>query len=120
MISCRPYYLQREFSYIFFVVVYLPLETDAGSKTTLNELYRAISKQENAHPEAALLVASDFNAGKLKLILPNFYQHVTCATRGKKAIDHLYSTHKHTNTYKDLSHTKISPLTSASTTSSPQ
>jgi hypothetical protein len=34
----------------------------------LNELYKAISKQESAHPEAALLVAGDFNAEKLKSI----------------------------------------------------
>ena len=31
-----------------------------------NELYRVISNQENAHPEVLLLVARDFNAGKLK------------------------------------------------------
>ena len=30
----------------------------------LNELYKAISKQENAPPEATLLVAGDFNAWK--------------------------------------------------------
>jgi hypothetical protein len=43
-----------------------------------------IRPQENAHPEAAFLVAGDFNADNLKLILPHFYQHVTCATRGVK------------------------------------
>ena len=59
-------------------------QTDAGTKTALNELYKAINKQESAHAEVALLVADDFNAGKLKSILPHFYQHVTCATRGKK------------------------------------
>jgi hypothetical protein len=83
MISCRPHYLPREFSSILFIAVYLPPQTDAGTKTALNELYKAISKQENAHPEVALLVAGGFNAGKLKSVLPNFYQHVTCATRGK-------------------------------------
>ena len=36
----------------------------------------------------------DFNAGKLKSVLPNFYQHVKCATREKKNLDHLYSTHR--------------------------
>ena len=41
----------------------------------------------------ALLVVGD-NAGKLKSVLPNFYQHVTCATKGKKTLDHLYSTHR--------------------------
>ena len=75
MIS-RPQNLPREFSSIFFVAVYLPPQTDAGTKTALNELYKAISKQENAHPEVALLVAGDFNAGKLKYIIPHFYQHV--------------------------------------------
>ena len=84
MISCRPHYLPREFSSIFFVSVYLQPQTDAGTKTTLNELSMAISKQKNAHPETALLVAGDFNAGKLTSVLPNFYQHVKCATRGEK------------------------------------
>jgi hypothetical protein len=66
----------------------------------LNELYSFISKQENAHPEAALIVAGDFNVGKLKSVLPNFYQYVKCATRGKITLDHLYSTHR--DTYKAL------------------
>jgi hypothetical protein len=54
-----------------------------------------ISKQENAHPEAAFLVA-----GKLKSVLPNFYQHVKYATRGGKTLDHLYYTHR--DAYKAL------------------
>ena len=45
---------------------------DDGTKTVLNELYSAISKQENTHPEEVLLVAGDFNAGKLKSVLTNF------------------------------------------------
>ena len=72
MISCRPHYLPREFSSVFFLAVYIPPQTEAGTKTTLNELYSAISKQENIHPEAALLVAGDFNAVKLKSVLTNF------------------------------------------------
>jgi hypothetical protein len=39
------------------VAVYLPPQTDAGKKNALSQLYKEISKQENAHPEAALLVA---------------------------------------------------------------
>jgi hypothetical protein len=58
------------------LAVYIPPQTDAGTKTAFNELYSAISKQKNAHPEVALLVAGEFNAGKLKSILPNFCQHV--------------------------------------------
>lgn len=60
---------------------------DSGTKTTLSQLYKEISKQGTAHTEPALLVAGDFNAGKLiKSVLPNFYQHVKCASRGKKLL----------------------------------
>jgi hypothetical protein len=100
MISCRPQYLPKEFSSILFVAIYLPPQADAGTKTALNQLFKAISKQENAHPEEALLVAGDFNAGKLQSVLPNFYQHVTCSTRVKKTLDHLYLTQR--DAYKAL------------------
>jgi hypothetical protein len=82
-----------------FVAVYLPPQTDAGTKTALNELWKAISTQESVHPEAALLVAGDLNAGELKSILSHFYQHVRCATRDKNEkdyLDQLYSTHTET------------------------
>jgi hypothetical protein len=103
MISCRPHYLPREISSVFFVDVYIPPQSEVGTKTALNELYSTISKQENAHPEAALPVAWDYNAGKLKSVLPNFYQHVKCATRGNKTMaHHLYYTHR--DTYKSLPH----------------
>ena len=95
MISCRPHYLPREFSSVFFVAVYIPPQTDACTKTALKELYTAISKQENVYPESALLVAGEFNAGKLKSVLPNFCQHVKCATKGKKTLDRLYSIETH-------------------------
>ena len=100
MISCRPHYLLRQFSFIFFVAVYIPPQSEAGTKITFNELYSAISKQENVHPEATLLVARDFNAGELKSVLPNFYQHIKRATRGKRTLDHLYPTHR--DAYKAL------------------
>jgi hypothetical protein len=45
-------------------------------------------------------VTGDFNAGKLKSGLPNFFQYVKCATRGKIILDHLYSTHR--DAYKAL------------------
>ena len=98
MTSCRPHYLPRVFSSVFFVAIYIPPQSEAGTKIELNELYSAISKQENAHPELALLLAGDFNAGKLKSVWTNF----KCATRGKITLDHLYSTHR--DAYKALPH----------------
>ena len=66
-----------------------------GTKTALNKLYKAISKQENAHPETVLLVDLEFNAGKL---LPACHM---CNQRGKKqTLDHLYFTHR--DAYKAL------------------
>ena len=72
MISCRLHYLPREFSSIFFGAVYLPPQIDAGTKSILSELYKAISKQEKPHPKAACLLAGDFNAGKHKFVIPFF------------------------------------------------
>ena len=92
--------IYQEFSSIFFIAVYLPPQTDAGTNTALNELYRNISKQENYYPEATFLLAADFNEANLKLVLPHFYQHVTYATRGGKTLDHLYFTDR--DAYKAL------------------
>jgi hypothetical protein len=60
MMSCRQHYLPIELSSILFISVYLPPQTDAGTKTALNQLYKDISKQENAQPEEVVLVAGDF------------------------------------------------------------
>ena len=68
MITCRLHYQPREFSSIFFIAAFLPPQTDAGTKTALNEMYKAISKQKNANPEAVLLMAGNFNAGKKVLM----------------------------------------------------
>jgi hypothetical protein len=65
MVNSVVYSLSWEFSSVFFWAVYMSPQTDAGTKTTLNEQYMAISKQENAHPEVALLLHGNFNAGKL-------------------------------------------------------
>jgi hypothetical protein len=83
VISCRPHYLPREFSSVFFVAVHITPHSKPGTKTAFTELYSAINSQENAHPEAVLLVAGDFISGKLKSVLAIFYQYVKCASRGK-------------------------------------
>ena len=37
-------------------MVYLPTQTDAGTKAALNPLFRAISKQEHANPDPQLFI----------------------------------------------------------------
>ena len=38
-------------------------------------------------PEAVHIIAGDFNHANLKVILPKFYRHIKCATRGEKTLD---------------------------------
>ncbi|XP_047190020.1 uncharacterized protein LOC118312363 isoform X2 [Scophthalmus maximus] len=89
MVKCRPFYQPRELSSTIVTAVYIP--PDADAKAAMNELYTAISKQQTAHPEAAFIVAGDFNHSNLKTVLPKFHQHVSCNTRGNKTLDHVYT-----------------------------
>ncbi|KAK0154408.1 hypothetical protein N1851_003517 [Merluccius polli] len=59
-----------------------------------------IGKQQTSHPEAAFIVAGDFNHSNLKTVLPKFHQYVSCTTRGDKYLDHVYS--NMTNAYKAI------------------
>ncbi|KAI5616827.1 gastrula zinc finger protein XlCGF28.1-like [Silurus asotus] len=55
-------------------------------------------QHQTQHRDAALIVVGDFNSANLKRALPNFYQHITCPTRGERTLDHCYTTLK--NGYK--------------------
>ncbi len=44
VVTCRPFYLPREFTAIVFVAVYIP--PCANTKDVLSELYSAISEQQ--------------------------------------------------------------------------
>lgn len=89
MVKCRPYYLPRELTSVIVTAVYTP--PDANAKLAMKELHAAISKQQTTHPEAAFIVAGDFNHSNFKTVLPRFHQHVSCHTRGNKTLDHVYS-----------------------------
>ncbi|KAI3372196.1 hypothetical protein L3Q82_007057 [Scortum barcoo] len=89
MVKCRPFYLPREFTSTIITAAYIP--PDADAKAAMNGLYEAISKQQTAYPEAAFIVAGDFNHSNLKTVLPKFHQHVSCQTRGDKTLDHVYT-----------------------------
>lgn len=95
-IICRPFYLPREFSSIIITVVYIPPQADTG--LALSELHDALSGNINKHPDAAIIIAGDFNKAKLRQVMPNFYQHVFCPTRGLNILDHCYTQIK--NAYK--------------------
>ena len=98
MIRCRPFYLPREFTSVVLTAVYVPAHAD--NNTALEELYGVIERTETSRPEAAFIVAGDFNSANMKKVLPKYYQHVSCPTRGGNTLDHVYSPFR--NGYKAL------------------
>ena len=58
-IKCRPYYLPRVFSSVIVTAVYIPPQAD--TTTAIKELHWILCKLETIYPEAALIVAGDFN-----------------------------------------------------------
>ncbi len=64
---CRPFWLPREFTAIIITAVYIPPQ--ANTDQALRELYRNISEQETAHPDAAFVVTGDFNKANFNNIM---------------------------------------------------
>lgn len=89
MVKCRPFYLPREFTSTVVTATYVP--PDANAKQAMKELHAAISKQQTLHPEAAFIVAGDFNHASLNTVLPKFHQNVSCPTKGDKTLHHVYT-----------------------------
>ncbi len=95
-IICRPFYLPREFSSTIVTAVYIPPQAD--SSLALSKLHDELSGYISIHPDAACIVAGDFNKANLKKVIPNFHQHISCPTRGLNTLDHCYTQFK--NAYK--------------------
>ncbi len=95
---CRPFWLPREFTAIIITAVYIPPQ--ANTDQALKELYRNISEQETAHPDAAFVVTGDFNKANFRTIAPKYFQHVTINTCGDRTLDHCYSPFR--DAYKSL------------------
>ena len=55
------------------------------------DLHWTLFKLETIHPEAAFIVAGDFNKANLRTRLPNFYQHIDFSTRASNTLEHCYS-----------------------------
>lgn len=73
--------------------VYIP--PGANVSTALCHLTTIVNKQQRAYLDGAHIIAGDFNQARLRTALPDFYQHVNCATGGKNTLDHVYSNIEH-------------------------
>ena len=87
-VKCRPSKLIREFCAIIIVAVYIPPRADA--KLALEYLYCLVSRQMNAHLEAAVIVAEDFNHVELKAVFPKFKKQINFPTRENNILDQVY------------------------------
>ncbi len=90
------FYLPREFPAIIATAVYILPQADTG--LALSKLHDELSGYINKHPDAASIIAGDFNKANLRKVMPNFHQHVSCPTRGPNTLDHCYTQFK--NAYK--------------------
>ncbi len=70
-IICRPFYLPREFSSIVITAIYIPPQTDTS--LALSKLHDVLSGYINKHPDAAFIIAGDYNKANLKKVVPNFH-----------------------------------------------
>lgn len=99
-IKCHPFYLPREFTSVIATVVYIPPQADTGM--AWSELHDVLSSFQNKDSGAALIVAGDFNKVNFGQVMPNFYQHVSCLSRGDRIFDHCYMPYK--QGYEAVSH----------------
>ena len=67
----------KEFSLVIVTAVYIPPQAD--TTTALRELHWTLCNLETIYPEAAFIVAVDFNKANLRTRLPKFYQHIDCS-----------------------------------------
>ncbi|KAL3048831.1 hypothetical protein OYC64_008335 [Pagothenia borchgrevinki] len=95
IISCRAFHLLREFTSVVITAVYIPPQSLADNNTALDQLFGIIDKTETSRPDAAFVVAGDFNTANMKKVLPKYYQHISCPTRGGNILNHVYSPFRH-------------------------
>ncbi|KAF0029423.1 hypothetical protein F2P81_018528 [Scophthalmus maximus] len=87
-IMCRPIFLPNEFTSVISTAVYIPPQ--ANTDKALSVLHDVTIGLQTRHPDAALIMAGNFNKANLKKVLPNFVQHIKCPTRKDKTLDHCY------------------------------
>ena len=85
-ITCRPYYLPREFSNVLVTCVYIPPSANYTQAT--ERLGSHIHDLMTKFPDAMIVVTGVCN---VNTALPGLHQHITCSTRGNNTLDLCYT-----------------------------
>lgn len=87
-ISCRPYYLPREFNNVYMMIVYIPPN---GNFTQASEtLADHVHLIDDYCPNGISLILGDFNGCDISDQLPHYQQFVDCPTRGDRTLDLIF------------------------------
>ncbi|KAK0153060.1 hypothetical protein N1851_005270 [Merluccius polli] len=89
VVSCRPYYIPREFSNVIVMVAYIA--PSANAKLATDTIARATHDLLSHTPDALVIINGDFNHCSLSSFMPSFKQFVTCPTRSDRTIDLFYA-----------------------------
>nr|XP_054604483.1 uncharacterized protein LOC107395178 [Nothobranchius furzeri]XP_054604484.1 uncharacterized protein LOC107395178 [Nothobranchius furzeri]XP_054604485.1 uncharacterized protein LOC107395178 [Nothobranchius furzeri] len=84
-VSCRPYYLPREFTSVVLATIYIP--PSAIAENACDAISSVVAKLQTQHPNAFVAISGDFNHASLSATLPTFQQFVSCSTRENKTLD---------------------------------
>ncbi len=88
VVSCRPYYLPREFNNVFIFNVYIPPSANMSVASEL--LLNSINKFETSCPESVKIIVGDFNGCNFHDQIPAYEQYVKCTTRGDSTLDLMF------------------------------
>lgn len=88
IVGLRPFYLPREFSQLFVMVVYIHPGADVREASQV--VANRINRLEAISPDSPKFVIGDFNQCTLENVLPTFDQYVTQPTRNDVTLDRCY------------------------------
>ena len=88
IVGLRPFYLPREFSQLFVMVVYIHPGADVREASQV--VANRINRLEAISPDSPKFVIGDFNQCTLGNVLPTFDQYVTQPTRNDATLDRCY------------------------------
>ena len=103
VISCRPFYLPREFSNVLLFTVYIHPAAAYAESTRILE--NCVTKYETEYPDSVRIILGDFNKCNFDGSIPTYDQSVTFNTTDNGQPDKIYCNIK--NSYRTMKMPKL-------------